>query len=342
LKIYPGLVGTPAIVSGEAAMDILSLAAGNLLQPAVLFFVLGILAGFAKSDLAIPEGVVKTMALYLMLCIGFRGGVEASHAGLTAGFMSSAGVAVLLSLGLPVVALGLLKGFRRLDRGTRAATAAHYGSVSAVTFAAASEYLSVEGVAFAGYMAAIVALMETPAIVTGLVLAGRGDPDGKKGPNWELIREVLLNGTVVLLLGAFVIGALTGDRGMQRIDVFVNPMFQGVLCLFLLEMGLVAARRLMDSNSLTPALVGFGILMPLISMMIALGLCALFGVPPENRALMAILAASASYIAVPAAMSIALPKADAGIYLPLSIGVTFPFNIIIGIPLYLWVSQHVW
>lgn len=322
-------------------MDIIALATGNLLQPAVLFFVLGILAGFAKSDLSIPEGVVKTMALYLMLCIGFRGGVEAAHAGFSSGFLASAAVAVLLSIGLPVVAFGLLKGFRRLDRGTRAATAAHYGSVSAVTFAAASEYLKVEGIAFAGYMAAIVALMETPAIVTGLILAGRsGGGETRKGPNWEVIREVLLNGTVVLLLGAFVIGAMTGDKGLQRIDMFVNPLFQGVLCLFLLEMGLVAARRLMDSNRLSPALVGFGIAMPLISMLIALGLCAVFGVPPENRALMAILAASASYIAVPAAMSIALPKADAGVYLPLSIGVTFPFNIIVGIPLYLWVSQH--
>ena len=321
-------------------MDIVSLATGNLLQPAVLFFVLGILAGLAKSDLSIPEGVVKTMALYLMLCIGFRGGVEASHAGFSAGFMSSAGVAVLLSLGLPIVAFGLLKGFRRLDRGTRAATAAHYGSVSAVTFAAASEYLKVEDVAYAGYMAAIVALMETPAIVTGLILAGRNTSEGRKGPNWALIREVLLNGTVVLLLGAFVIGVLTGDKGLQRIDVFVNPLFQGVLCLFLLEMGLVASRRLMDSNRLSPALVAFGVFMPLCSMMIAFGLCALLGVPPENRAMMAILAASASYIAVPAAMSIALPKADAGVYLPLSIGVTFPFNIIVGIPLYLWASQY--
>ena len=321
-------------------MDILSLAAGNLLQPAVLFFVLGLVAGFARSDLAIPEGVVKTMALYLMLCIGFRGGVEAAHAGLSVGFMTSAATAVLLSLGIPVIAFLLLSRFRRLDRGTRAATAAHYGSVSAVTFAAAGEYLKLQGVAYAGYMAAIVALMETPAIVTGLVLAGRGGGEGRKGPDWAVIREVLLNGTVVLLLGAFVIGALTGDQGLKRIDLFVNPLFQGVLCLFLLEMGLVAARRLMDSNRLSPALVGFGLVMPLTSMLLALGLCALLGVPPENRALMAILAASASYIAVPAAMSLALPKADAGVYLPLSLGVTFPFNIIVGIPLYLWAAQH--
>ncbi len=321
-------------------MDILTLAAGNLLQPAVLFFVLGMAAGLAKSDLAIPEGVTKTMALYLMLCIGFRGGVEAAHAGLSAGFLSSAAVAVLLSFGLPVLAFNALRLFGKLDRTTRAATAAHYGSVSAVTFAAASEYLLTQKVAFHGYMAAVVALMETPAILTGLLLAGRAGIDQRKGVGGEMVREVLLNGTVVLLLGAFVIGAITGDRGLQKIDLFVNPLFQGVLCLFLLEMGLVAARRLMDANNLTLPLVAFGILMPLASMVIALGLCALLGVPAENRALMATLAASASYIAVPAAMSLALPKADSGVYLPLSLGVTFPFNIIVGIPLYLWVSQQ--
>ena len=188
-------------------------------------------------------------------------------------------------------------------------------------------------------MAAVVALMETPAILTGLVLAGRGAIGSRRGLGGELAREVLLNGTVVLLLGAFVIGAITGERGLERINLFVNPLFQGVLCLFLLEMGLVAARRLMSRNSLTWPLALFGLVMPLVSMSLAFGLCALLGVPPENRALLATLAASASYIAVPAAMSLALPKADAGVYLPLSLGVTFPFNIIIGIPLYLWLAE---
>lgn len=319
-------------------MEVLALAAANLLQPAVLFFVLGLGAGFARSDLAIPEGVVKTMALYLMLCIGFRGGVEAAHAGLSGGFAVTGAVAVVLSFGLPVLAFVALGAFRRLDRPTRASTAAHYGSVSAVTFAAASEYLHGQGVAFAGYMAAVVALMETPAIVTGLALAGRSG--GERRATGELAREVLLNGTVVLLLGAFVIGALTGERGLKRIDLFVNPLFQGVLCLFLLEMGLVAARRLTDANRLSLPLGAFGIAMPLVSMAVALLLCAVAGVPPENRAMLATLAASASYIAVPAAMSLALPRADAGVSLPLSLGVTFPFNIIVGIPLYLWVSQQ--
>ncbi len=321
-------------------MDVMHLAAANLLQPAVLFFVLGFGAGFARSDLAVPEGVVKTMALYLMLCIGFRGGVEAAKAGLSSGFGLTAVVALVLSFGLPLLAFAALRLYR-LDRPTRAATAAHYGSVSAVTFAAASEYLHGQGVAFAGYMAAVVALMETPAIVSGLLLAGRRS-GGETGPKHtgELVREVLLNGTVVLLLGAFVIGALTGERGLKKIDLFVNPLFQGVLCLFLLEMGLVAARRLTEANRLTWPLAGFGIAMPLASMLIALGLCALVGVPPENRALLATLAASASYIAVPAAMRLALPDADAGVSLPLSIGITFPFNIVVGIPLYLWMAQR--
>ena len=326
---------------GEHVMELISLAAGNLLQPAVLFFALGLLAGFGKSDLAIPEGVVKTMALYLMMCIGFRGGVEAARAGFSPGFGASAGVAVALSLALPVVAFTALGLFKRLDRKTRAATAAHYGSVSAVTFAAAGEFLHLQGIAYAGYMAAVVALMETPAIISGLLLAGPRHKAGEKGAFLEVLREVFLNGTVVLLLGAFASGALTGDRGLKKIDLFVNPLFQGVLCLFLLEMGLVASRRLMERNSLSLPVAAFGLLMPLVSATLALVLCQLVGVPVENRALMAILAASASYIAVPAAMQLALPEADAGVYLPLSLGVTFPFNIMVGIPLYLYLSRIV-
>ena len=322
-------------------MDFLSLASGNLLQPAVLFFALGLLAGFGKSDLAIPEGVVKTMALYLMLCIGFRGGVEAAKAGFSTGFGASAGVAVALSLSLPVLAFLALGLFGRLDRKTRAATASHYGSVSAVTFAAAGEFLHLQGITYAGYMAAVVALMETPAIISGLLLAGPRSRASEKGALGDVIREVFLNGTVVLLLGAFAIGTLTGEKGLKKIDLFVNPLFQGILCLFLLEMGLVASRRLMEKNNLSLPVAAFGLGMPLVSAVIALVLCRLVGVPAENQALMAILAASASYIAVPAAMQLALPEADAGVYLPLSLGVTFPFNIMVGIPLYTFLSRMV-
>jgi hypothetical protein len=299
---------------------------------------LGLGAGLLRSDLSVPEGAAKTLSLYLMLAIGFKGGVEAAKAGLSVPFLSAGAAGLLLSFSIPVIAFFFLRAVSKLDRVTTAATAAHYGSVSVVTFAAGSEFLRASGVPFGGYMVAVVALMETPAILTALLLAGSG-PAGagaarRQGLRAELLREVLLNGSVVLLVGAFLIGAATGERGMARLDVFVNPLFQGVLTLFLLDMGLVAARRLRESRTLTPALVGFAILMPLISCALSIGVSALFGVRAADAAVLAILAASASYIAVPAAMRIALPKADAGVYLTLSLAVTFPFNLIVGIPLY--------
>jgi hypothetical protein len=180
--------------------------------------------------------------------------------------------------------------------------------------------------------------METPAIVSALLLAGGGAQGAgsarRQGLRGDLLREVLLNGSVVLLIGAFAVGAITGERGMARLDVFVNPLFQGVLALFLLDMGLVAARRLRDSRSLTPPLIIFALTMPLVSCALSIAAAAALGVRPADAAVLAILAASASYIAVPAAMRIALPKADAGVYLTLSLAVTFPFNLIVGIPLY--------
>lgn len=313
--------------------EALSLAANNLLTPAVLFFALGLFAGLLRSDLAVPEAAAKTLALYLMLAIGFKGGVEASRAGLTADFFSAGVTGVILSFVIPVVAFYALRTTTRLDRTTAAATAAHYGSVSVVTFAAGTEYLRALGVPFGGYMVAVVALMETPAILTALLLAG-GDAAGKQGLRGNLIREVLLNGSVVLLVGSFIIGAVTGEGGMAKLDLFVNPLFQGVLALFLLDMGLVAARRLREAKTMTVPLVLFALTMPLVSSAMSIALSAMLGVRPADAAVLAILAASASYIAVPAAMRIALPKADPGVYLTLSLGITFPFNLLIGIPLY--------
>ena len=318
--------------------EIFALAANNLLTPAILFFALGMGAGLLRSDLSVPESTAKTLSLYLMLAIGFKGGVEASKAGLSTPFISAAAAGVLLSFTIPVIAFFILRAISKLDRVTTAATAAHYGSVSVVTFAAALEFLRASQVPFGGYMVAVVALMETPAILTALLLAGGGREGGgsagRQGLRGELFREVALNGSVVLLIGAFAVGAITGERGMARMDMFVNPLFQGILALFLLDMGLVAARRLRESRSLTPALVAFGIIMPLISCALAVGLSAVMGVRPADAAVLAVLAASASYIAVPAAMRIALPKADPGVYLTLSLAVTFPFNLIVGIPLY--------
>lgn len=314
-------------------MDSLQLALTNLLTPAILFFLLGFAAGWFKSDLAIPEGAAKTLALVLMLSIGFKGGVEAARAGLSPDFLKAAGVGLTLSFGIPVIAFAILKVISRLDRTTAAATAAHYGSVSIVTFVAGTEFLRVSGVPFGGYMVAVVALMETPAILAALFLAGSGAA-GRQGLRRELFREVALNGSVVLLIGAFFVGLLSGDAGMSKLDVFVGPVFQGVLVLFLLDMGLVAARRLSVAKSLSLPLIGFALVMPLISSALALGFALLLGLSTGNAAVLAILAASASYIAVPAAMRIALPDADPGVYLTLSLAVTFPFNLVFGIPLY--------
>jgi uncharacterized protein len=314
--------------------DIAAGAAANLLTPAVLFFALGAVAGWLKSDLTIPEQVAKTLALYLMLCIGFKGGVEARASGLSADLLSAGGLGLALSFAAPFAAYVVLRAFGGLERVTAAATAAHYGSVSVVTFAAGSEYLRAIGVEFGGYMAAVLALMETPAILAALLIAG--SREGGAGARFKpsLWREVFLNGAAVLLVGSFIIGALTGERGMARLDVFVGALFQGALCLFLLDMGLVASRRISEAPRLNWRLIAFALAWPLLSAATALAACVALKLSLGDATLMAVLAASASYIAAPAAMRIALPKADAGVYLSLSLGVTFPFNLLVGIPLY--------
>lgn len=320
-----------ALQNLEALVDA---AGANLLAPAVLFFALGAIAGWLKSDLTIPDQVAKTLALYLMLCIGFKGGVEARASGLSVDLVSAGGLGLVLSFVAPFAAYEALRRLGRLERVTAAATAAHYGSVSVVTFAAGSEYLRAIGVEFGGYMAAVLALMETPAILAALLIAG--SRDGGSGARFKpaLLREVLLNGAAVVLVGSFVIGAVTGVRGMERLDVFVSALFQGALCLFLLDMGLVASRRLSEAPKLNRRLIVFALGWPVLSAAIALAASAGLGLSLGDASLMAVLAASASYIAAPAAMRIALPKADAGIYLSLSLGVTFPFNLLVGIPLY--------
>lgn len=313
----------------------LSAASANLLAPALLFFALGALAGWARSDLSIPDQAAKALSLYLMLCIGFKGGVEAQASGFTGGLLAAGGLGLAFSFLAPFAAYMALRSLCGLERVTAAATAAHYGSVSVVTFAAGSEYLRAIGVEFSGHMAAVLALMETPAILAALLIVGsRGrDPGARFKP--ELWREVLLNGAAVLLVGSFVVGLLTGERGMERLSGFVSgSVFQGALCLFLLDMGIIAARRLADAPLRKPGIVVFALLWPLLSATIALLAAKAVGMSVGDATLFAVLAASASYIAVPAAMRMALPKADAGVYIPMSLAMTFPFNLVVGIPLY--------
>lgn len=322
-------------------MDALSLAIANLSSPAFLFFALGVAAGLARSDLEIPQAVAKGLALYLMLAIGFKGGVEVSRVGLTSDLMLAAGAGILLSFAMPLIAYALLRAFTKLDQTTAAAAAAHYGSISVVTFVAGSEFLTASGLVYSGHMVAVLALMETPAILTGLLLAGRGAGAGDARERGELLREVALNGSVVLLIGAFAIGWISGEPGMEKLDPFVNDLFQGLLVLFLLDMGLVAARRMGGAKRLGINGVIFGVVMPPIGAACALGLAMVINMSAADAAALMILGASASYIAVPAAMRIALPKADPSVYLTLSLAITFPFNLAIGIPLYAGVARAV-
>lgn len=323
-------------------MPELSASLALLTSPAILFFFVGAAAAFARSDLAIPESVSKALSLYLMLCIGFKGGVEARAAGLNGDFLAAGAIGVGLSALTPLLAFIILKRVSRLDRPTICALAATYGSVSVVTFAAGQQHLAAVGLAPGGYMAAVLALMETPAILTALILmngAGRGEPGRRR----TILKEVFVGAATVMLLGSFLVGLVSGQAGMAKLEIFVGPLFQGALCFFLLDIGLIAARRLMEGGRrLTPAVIGFAVAFPLFSASVALGLAHLAGLGVGNAALLTILAGSASYIAVPAAMRIAAPTADAGVFVTASLAVTFPFNLTVGIALYTAAAAWLW
>lgn len=318
------------MAGSQKGMDALD----TLFSPVILFFILGALAAAARSDLSVPEPIAKGMSLYLMAAIGLKGGVQVSAAGASAEMAMASLAGMLLSFTLPFLAFALLTRFGKLDRMNAGAVAAHYGSVSIVTFVTASEALTRSGAEPAGYLVAVLALMETPAILTGLMLAQRGTKRAPGAPGGHLWREVFLNGSVVLLLGAFAVGLIIGKEKYEAIKPVFTTGFSGILCLFLLDMGLIAVRRLRESRAMTWRLTALGIAFPLINGGIGLAIAVALGLDAGTAAAFAILAASASYIAVPAAMRMAMPQADPGIYLSMSLAVTFPFNIVIGIPLF--------
>lgn len=301
-------------------------------SPVILFFVLGLLASALRSDLAIPEAIAKGMSLYLMAAIGLKGGVAVAESGLDAQIGAALAAGVALSLLLPVIAYIALHTFARLDQINAAAVAAHYGSVSVVTFVTANELLGASGLAVGGFMVAVLAAMETPAILTGLMLARRGQGPGTQSRS-DLLREVFLNASVVLLLGSFVIGLIAGPTGFAEVKPLFDSGFKGVLCLFLLDMGLIAARRLIDARSLNARLVVLALAFPVINGALGVLVGHGIGLDTASAAALGVLCASASYIAVPAAMRMALPEADPGIYLTMSLSITFPFNILVGISL---------
>jgi len=319
-------------------MEILALAGENLISPIILSFALGLGAALARSDLNVPEAAAKAMSIYLLFAIGFKGGASVAAHGIDATLILSVVAGLILSFGLPFLSFALLQVMTGLSRIDAAAVAAHYGSISIVTFVAATSVLEGQMLDPEGYMVAVAAVMEAPAILSALWLVARGGSG--QSMDRELWREILLNGSIVLLVGSFAIGALTGADGLAEISAFVVTPFKGVLCLFLLDMGLIAGRGLRQSRGVvTLGAVAFAITMPMISAAFGLAMGMLIGLSLGGVVLLMVLAASASYIAVPAAMRVALPEANPAVYLTLSLGVTFPFNLTLGIPLYLAAAQ---
>jgi len=321
-------------------MDV-SLIVSNILNPPVLFFFLGMTAVFVKSDLEIPPPVPKLLSLYLLLAIGFKGGVELIKSGITQEVILTLIAAMLMACVVPVYTFFILK--LKLDIYDAAEIAATYGSISAVTFITASAFLNELGITFDGYMVAALALMESPAIIVGLILVNLFSVDEKREFAWgEVLQEAFLNSSVFLLVGSLIIGFLTGERGGKTLEPFTQGIFYGVLSFFLLDMGLVAAKRIKDLQKTGVFLILFAILIPIVNAVIGLAIAKFIGMPQGDSLLFAVLCASASYIAVPAAMRMTVPEANPSLYVSTALAVTFPFNIIVGIPLYLYGINLFW
>jgi hypothetical protein len=314
----------------------------NILNPPVLFFFLGVTAILVKSDLEVPNPIPKLFSLYLLFAIGFKGGVELNKSGIDQAVILTLVAAILMACIVPVYTFFILR--LKLDPYNSAAIAATYGSISAVTFITASSFLDGLGIDFDGYMVAALALMESPAIIVGLILVNLfASRQENRDFSWsEVLQEAFLNGSVFLLVGSLLIGVLTGQHGWDVLKPFSQDMFYGVLTFFLLDMGLVAAKRIKDLQKTGFFLIGFAILVPILNAVIGLLIAKLIGMPEGDALLFSVLCASASYIAVPAAMRLTVPEANPSLYISAALAVTFPFNIILGIPLYLYAIHLFW
>jgi len=330
----------------------------NLIDPAILFFIFGVLAGTVKSNLEIPPAISRFLSLYLLMALGLKGGFALSQSGLTASVGISLAAAVALAIAIPLIGYAVLRRF--VSGFDAAAVAATYGSVSAVTFVTAVQTLENQGVPYGGHMAAAMALMESPAIILAVVLAnslrqkqasgvvsqgGAAALAGTAAPHGasvgKILHESFTDGAQLLLLGAMVIGLITGEAGQEAMAPFSVDLFKGMLAFFLLDMGLMAARNLPQVKGQSPVLIAYAVLGPIVHAALALGLAVVLKLSAGDGALLMVLAASASYIAVPAVLRTALPEAKPALYFGLSLGLTFPLNIVLGIPVYLAVAQMV-
>ena len=322
--------------------DLMQAIQANLLSPAVLFFLLGVFATLTKSDLKFPEPLYLGLTIYLLTAIGFKGGVAISRAGIEAVWLPAL-MAIVLSTAIPLWSYPVLRWLGRLSAVDSAAMSAHYGSVSAVTFIAATNFLKSVGQPYEEYAAAFLAVMESPAIIVGVLLGKVAikKPEESFVPTLKVaLHEAVFGRSVILLVGGLTIGFLSGERGYEATAGFFVAPFQGVLALFLMEMGMVAARRFRDLRKVGLFLVAFGIGMPILNGVIGVALGHLVGMSLGGAMLMGTLCASASYIAAPAAIRLSLPEANPTFYLTSALAITFPFNITIGLPM--WFETAKW
>jgi len=316
----------------------LNLLLDNLTNPALLFFFLGIIAVQLKSDLEIPPNSSKFISLYLMFSIGFKGGLELSHSQLDMEILWSLLFGLLLALFVPIYTYFILR--RKFSVADSGAIAAAYGSVSAVTFVTAVSFLEIENISFGGHMVAVMALMEAPSIIIGVLLMSYFQKDKKTSIQiGSVLKHSVTNGSVLLIVGSLVIGFLASDQQARGIEPFTTDIFKGFLAVFLLDMGITSGKKLNDFLKKGWFAFFFAIIIPLINGSIVAIISSAFTESVGNRFLLAILAASASYIAVPAAMRLAAPKANPSLYLPMALAITFPFNITLGMPIYLCIIQ---
>ena len=323
-------------------MDLLTAIQSNLLSPAILFFALGIFAAVSKSDLKIPESLYTTLTIYLLIAIGFKGGVAINEAGIGAVWLPALAAMALGAL-IPLWTFPVLRKVGKFSVADAGAVAAHYGSVSAVTFIAATNFLKSIHQPYESYASAFLAVMESPAIIVGVML-GKGAFSGKLSVGdagiRHALRDAVLGKGVLLLIGSMLIGSVSGKSGMTMVEGFFVTPFQGVLALFLLEMGMVAGRRLGDLKKVGVFLLLFGITAPLIHGSLGVLLGTWVGLSTGGATLLGVLAASASYIAAPAAVRLSLPEANPTYSLTAALAITFPFNITFGVPLFFELSKH--
>ncbi|MEY3643669.1 MAG: hypothetical protein RLZZ207_363 [Bacteroidota bacterium] len=309
----------------------------NLTNPSLLFFILGVLAVKLKSDLEIPPTSAKFIALYLMISIGFKGGQELSHSTFNSGIFWALAFGVLVSASIPIYTFFLLK--RKLGVPNAAAIAAAYGSISAVTFVAAAAFLESQGVSFGGHMVAVMALMEAPAIISGMILLRKYTPSKSEGGLKQTIIHAFTNSSVLLILGSLVIGLIADEKQAEGIKPFITDIFKGFLAVFLLDMGITSGRKLKAFFKTGYFSSIFATLIPLVNGLVVAYISQWVSPEAGDRLIFAILAASASYIAVPAAMKLSNPEADEGLYVPMALAVTFPFNLTLGMPIYWLIIQ---